>query len=111
MIQDEYGNIVTEDWKGVASIEAIFAEIEAALSMKNRKVRRVVYDDVYGFPTEIVISYNQRSVGAEYDRRYFVSNFEVLHNPIYTRFLTYPNRTIHFTLPIHKHHRLTKTLW
>ena len=80
LILDKDGNNLTSEWKDLASFEAMFEEIETALPLKSRKVE-VAYNEIYGIPIDLIVSYNLTSVGGEYDRHYLIRDFEVLSDP------------------------------
>jgi hypothetical protein len=79
-VTDKDGHDQPLEWNTIAGVGAMFEEVEASLSARNRKVE-VEYDPTYGFPAHVYIFYNDRGVGGEYSRDYTVSDFEVLAGP------------------------------
>ena len=80
-MMDKDGNELDIAWERLVGIDAIFQEVEDALSRRLRDVKEITYDPIYGFPTSIEIFYNETGVGGENTRHYTISNFEVLSDP------------------------------
>lgn len=80
-VLDRDGSVQELWWDSVAGIEGIFQEMDTALARKLRDVQEITYDPTYGFPAYVKIYYHETGVGGEYDRKYTISNFEVLSDP------------------------------
>ena len=80
-VTENDGQVQELYWDTMGGIDAIFQEVEDALSAKKRDITQIVYDPVYGFPSDVNIYYHESGVGGEYSRRYTISDFEVLKGP------------------------------